>query len=49
MLRCIAPEVLAALHGTGQPKFAHVALNQIGTTGLQVNLPNDPGAGFKQI
>lgn len=40
---------VAALHGTGQAKYAHVALNDLGTTGLKVNLENDPGASFKQI
>jgi hypothetical protein len=37
------------LAASGQPRFANVPTNQIGTTGLQVNLPNDPGVGFQQI
>lgn len=40
---------VAALRGSGQQKYAAVTANLIGTTKLQVNLPNDPGGGFKQI
>jgi hypothetical protein len=35
--------------GSGQPRFAGVTTNQVGTAGLQVNLPNDPGQGYRQI
>lgn len=37
------------LHASGQPRFIHVTPNDIGTTGLRVNLPNDPGAKIPQI
>jgi hypothetical protein len=37
------------LHTSGQPRFANVASNDIGTSGLRVNLPNDPGANYRQI
>ena len=37
------------MHGSGQPRFANVTTNNVGTAGLQVNLPNDPGANYRQI
>ena len=37
------------LIASGQPRFANVQTNQIGTTGLQVNMPNDPGINYRQI
>jgi hypothetical protein len=37
------------LHGSGQPRFASVTTGDIGTSGLQVNLPSDPGNNYVQI
>ncbi|RCJ21657.1 hypothetical protein A6S26_23035 [Nostoc sp. ATCC 43529] len=37
------------LHASGQPRFAHVTSHQIGTSGIRVNLPNDPKDNSRQI
>ncbi len=34
---------------SGQTRFASVNTGMIGTSGLQVNLPNDPGVNYRQI
>jgi hypothetical protein len=42
-------DAVAEMTGSGQPRFANVNTNQVGTSSLQVNLPNDPGTGYRQI
>ena len=40
---------VAEMLGSGQPRFANVTSNQVGTTSLQVKLGNDPGQEYRQI
>jgi hypothetical protein len=42
-------EAVTEMRGSGQPRFAAIATNQVGTSGLRVNLPNDPGVNYRQI
>ncbi|CCI16607.1 hypothetical protein MICAF_210003 [Microcystis aeruginosa PCC 9807] len=37
------------LRTSGNFRFANVISNYIGTSGLRENLPNDPGANYRQI
>lgn len=37
------------MRGSGQPRFANVTTGSIGTSGLRVKLPNDPGDAYRQI
>jgi hypothetical protein len=40
---------VAELLGSGQARFAGVTANAIETSGLRVNLPNDPGGNYREI
>ena len=40
---------VAELVGSGQPRFANVTSNLIGTTSLDTDMKNDPGDGYQQI
>lgn len=40
---------VAEMRNSGQPRFANVAANQVGTSSMQVKLPNDPGDGYRAI
>ena len=42
-------DAVTEMQNSGQPRFANVTANQIGTSSMQVNLPNDPGNGYRQI
>jgi hypothetical protein len=40
---------VAEMQGSGQARFANVTVNQVGTSSMQVKLPNDPGDGYREI
>jgi hypothetical protein len=42
-------QAVAELQGSGQPRFATVTSGDISTSGLQVNLPGDPGSNYTTI
>lgn len=40
---------VAEMRNSGQGRFATVTADQVGTSGMRVKLPNDPGDGYREI